>query len=51
MLRIWRAGGDAELHAWPGGCHVFESFAPGTPLARRAVQARSQWSERVLTPG
>lgn len=49
-LRVWRAGGDAELHVWPGGCHVFENFVPEAPLARRAVRARSQWLERVLTP-
>lgn len=49
-LRLWRAGGDAELHVWPGAFHVFENIAPDAALTLRARQARARWLERVLTP-
>lgn len=46
--RIWNAGGDAELHVWPGGFHAFDIFAPHTALARQAIRTRNAWVERVL---
>ncbi|WP_380166847.1 alpha/beta hydrolase fold domain-containing protein [Jannaschia sp. R86511] len=46
---IWAAGGDAELHVWPGGCHGFEHLAPTARLSRDAVDARRRWLRRVLT--
>ncbi|WP_329303248.1 alpha/beta hydrolase [Streptomyces sp. NBC_00659] len=46
--RIWRAGGVAELHVWPGGFHGFDAFAPGTVLARTARAARIAWLRRLL---
>ncbi|MEU9138473.1 alpha/beta hydrolase [Streptomyces sp. NPDC048404] len=46
--RIWRAGGVAELHVWPGGFHGFDAFAPHTVLARAARAARLAWLRRLL---
>ncbi|MEV8034236.1 alpha/beta hydrolase [Streptomyces sp. NPDC086182] len=48
--RIWRAGGVAELHVWPGGFHGFDSFAPHTALARTARATRLTWLRRLLSP-
>ncbi|MFI7352323.1 alpha/beta hydrolase [Streptomyces avidinii] len=49
---IWRAGGQAELHVWPGACHGFDSFAPAAALSRDAREARTRWLRRVLArPG
>jgi acetyl esterase/lipase len=45
---IWRAGGDAELHVWPGAFHGFDSFAPTAALTREARHARTQWLSRTL---
>ncbi|USX55003.1 alpha/beta hydrolase [Lentzea sp. HUAS12] len=46
--QIWRAGGDAELHVWPGGCHGFDQLVPDAALSRRARSARIEWLQRVL---
>ncbi len=46
--RIWRAGGDAELHVWPGGAHGFDALVPAAPLSRDARTARVRWLERLL---
>ncbi|OHV31222.1 MULTISPECIES: alpha/beta hydrolase [Pseudofrankia] len=45
---IWRAGGQAELHVWPGGFHGFDMLAPQTALAREAKDARLLWLRRLL---
>ncbi|MFD3488869.1 alpha/beta hydrolase [Streptomyces sp. NPDC058665] len=45
---IWRAGGDAELHVWPGAFHGFDSFVPTATLTREARRTRSQWLSRIL---
>ncbi|MCU7826011.1 alpha/beta hydrolase [Kitasatospora sp. DSM 101779] len=45
---IWRAGGAAELHVWPGACHGFDTLAPQAALSRDARDARSRWLRRVL---
>ncbi|MCX5386790.1 alpha/beta hydrolase [Streptomyces sp. NBC_00083] len=47
---IWRAGGRAELHVWPGAFHGFDSFAPGSALGQDAREARTRWLRRVLAP-
>jgi acetyl esterase/lipase len=47
--RIWAAGGDAELHVWPGGFHAFDLFAPNSPLAQAMAAARTDWLHRLLT--
>jgi len=45
---IWNAGGDAELHVWPGGTHAFDLMAPWLALSRDAQHARRAWLRRVL---
>ncbi|WP_410673000.1 alpha/beta hydrolase fold domain-containing protein [Amycolatopsis sp. cmx-4-68] len=46
--RIWQAGGEAELHVWPGGFHGFDSLAPEAKLSRAARAARLTWLRRLL---
>ncbi len=46
--RIWRAGGVAELHVWPGGYHGFESIAPAAAISVAARQTRLDWLRRLL---
>jgi acetyl esterase/lipase len=46
--RIWRDGGEAELHVWPGGVHGFDFLAPDAELSVRARAARLQWLRRLL---
>lgn len=43
--RIWQAGGQAELHVWPGGFH---GFAPQTSLSQTAKTPRLPWLRRLL---
>ncbi|MCS7483980.1 alpha/beta hydrolase [Umezawaea endophytica] len=45
---IWAAGGNAELHVWPGGFHGFELLAPESELSRAASGPRIPWLRRVL---
>ncbi|MFE7068767.1 alpha/beta hydrolase [Streptomyces sp. NPDC057620] len=45
---IWRAGGDAELHVWPGAFHGFDSVAPAAALSREARDTRTRWLGRIL---
>lgn len=47
---IWQAGGQAELHVWPGACHAFDTFAPQAAISRDAREARTRWLRRLLTP-
>ncbi|WP_326835646.1 alpha/beta hydrolase [Amycolatopsis rhabdoformis] len=46
--RLWQAGGQAELHAWPGGCHGFDEVVPHAPISREARESRVNWLRRVL---
>ncbi|MFD7918308.1 alpha/beta hydrolase fold domain-containing protein [Streptomyces sp. NPDC059740] len=46
--RIWQAGGQAELHVWPGGFHGFDSIAPRAALSADAREARLRWLRRLL---
>jgi acetyl esterase/lipase len=46
--RIWRSGGVAELHVWPGGFHGFDSLMPQAALSRAACAARLSWLRRLL---
>ena len=46
--RLWQAGGQAELHVWPGGFHGFDMMAPQATLSREAQAARVRWLRRVL---
>jgi acetyl esterase/lipase len=45
--RTWAAGGSAELHVWPGGFHAFDLIAPGSALARAALEVRLAWLRRI----
>ncbi|MDT0449501.1 alpha/beta hydrolase [Streptomyces hesseae] len=45
---IWQAGGQAELHVWPGAFHGFDTFAPRAALSQDARDARFRWLRRVL---
>lgn len=49
-MRMNRAGVPTELHVYPGAPHGFDSFAPGTPIAKRARQAATDWLNRHLNP-
>jgi acetyl esterase/lipase len=42
------AGGDVELHVWPGAFHGFDSVAPAAALSREARNARTRWLSRTL---
>ncbi|MFJ8011500.1 alpha/beta hydrolase [Streptomyces sp. NPDC096339] len=49
---IWQAGGQAELHVWPGAYHGFDGLAPHAALTRDAGHARTRWLRRLLAkPG
>ncbi|MFK4806197.1 alpha/beta hydrolase [Microbacterium sp. ZW CA_36] len=48
--KVWAAGGELELHVWPGGVHAFESLAPEAAISRGALSARAAWLDRVLLP-
>ncbi len=47
--RIWQAGGNAELHVWPGAFHGYDVFTPDTALARATKAARDAWLSRLLS--
>lgn len=46
--RIWRAGGHAELHVWPGGFHGFDVLVPQAGISQEAKAARVRWLHRLL---
>ncbi|MBO1901198.1 alpha/beta hydrolase fold domain-containing protein [Leucobacter weissii] len=46
--RIWRDGGDAELHVWPGAFHACDIFARHTGIARAMIETRLRWLRRRL---
>ncbi|WP_254594650.1 alpha/beta hydrolase, partial [Streptomyces sp. 8P21H-1] len=48
---LWRSGGRAELHVWPGAFHGFDTFAPRAALSRDARDTRLHWLHRTLRPG
>lgn len=45
---IWEAGGQAELHVWPGGFHGYEAYAPQAAISRDTMAARDNWIRRIL---
>jgi acetyl esterase/lipase len=45
---LWRAGGQCELHVWPGGFHGFSAIAPGAAISQAAIAAQNAWLERLL---
>lgn len=48
---LWRDGVQAELHAWAGGFHCFDTAVPEAPVSVGAVAARDNWLARVLGAG
>lgn len=46
---MWKSGGDAELHVWPGGVHGFEFLAPWALMSIAARSQRSSWLRRLLS--
>lgn len=48
---IWRAGGQAELHVWPGAFHGFDAIVPTARISQHAKAARIVWLRRLLTRG
>lgn len=48
---IWAAGGDAELHVWPGGFHAFYLDLPDAQLSVAALRSRVDWLKRLLSSG
>ncbi|MEU4243277.1 alpha/beta hydrolase [Actinoplanes sp. NPDC026619] len=47
--RIWQAGGQAELHVWPGGFHGFDMMAPAAAISQDARNARVRWLNRLFS--
>jgi acetyl esterase/lipase len=48
--RIWRAGGVAELHVWPGGFHGYSAIAPHAQISQDTLSTRVRWLRRLLAP-
>ena len=48
---LWAAGGDAELHVWPGAFHGFTSMMPTAALSVSATAALADWTRRLLGSG
>ncbi len=48
-IRIWQAGGHAELHVWPGGFHGFAGMAPQAAISQDAQDAPLRWLRRLLS--
>jgi acetyl esterase/lipase len=46
--RLWQAGGQAELHVWPGGFHGFDMLASHAALSQAAKAQRLPWLRRLL---
>jgi acetyl esterase/lipase len=47
-VRLWRSGGRAELHVWPGGFHGFELSAPAAAVSKDARAAKARWLQRIV---
>jgi len=45
---LWAAGGDAELHVWPGAFHGFTSMMPTAAISVSATAALADWTRRLL---
>jgi acetyl esterase/lipase len=45
---LWRDGGTAELHVWPGGTHGYDLLSPQSAIAQGAEHAREKWLARHL---
>jgi acetyl esterase/lipase len=47
-VRIWQAGGQAELHVWPGAFHGFDGQVPHAALSQISRRTRNEWIKRTL---
>jgi acetyl esterase/lipase len=47
-VRIWRVGGSAELHVWPGGFHGYSDIVPEAAISKETQEARIRWLQRLL---
>jgi acetyl esterase/lipase len=47
-VRLWHAGGQVELHVWPGGFHAFDVLAPQARLSVISAATRTAWVSRLL---
>ncbi|MEU7885543.1 alpha/beta hydrolase [Microbispora bryophytorum] len=47
--RVWRAGGEAELHVWSGAFHSFDEWVPEAVVSRTAHEVRVAWLRRLLS--
>ncbi|OZB83156.1 MAG: lipase [Microbacterium sp. 14-71-5] len=45
---IWAAGGQAELHVWPGGFHGSEMLAPHARISQQSNENLDKWVARIL---
>lgn len=46
--RIWRAGGNADLHVFEGGFHGYFGMAPQARVSKNTQAVRLNWLERIL---
>jgi acetyl esterase/lipase len=46
--RIWKDGGSAELHVWPGVYHGGAMFEPGVPVGEEMIRVQKAFLKRVL---
>jgi len=46
--RIAQAGGEVELHVWPGAFHAFDFWVPTARISQDAAEARLRWLRRLL---
>jgi acetyl esterase/lipase len=47
-MRIWQAGGEAELHVWAGAFHSFDEWVPDAIVSRAANATRLAFLRRLL---
>lgn len=46
--RLWEAGGDVELHVWPGVFHCFDMLMPDHPTSVRSTEEKVGWAKKIL---
>lgn len=46
--KIWRDGGRAELHVWPGVYHGSAMFEKGVPVGKEMIRVQKAFLERVF---
>ena len=48
VSKIWKDGGRAELHVWPGVYHGGSMWEPAVPVSRNMTRTQRSFLERVL---